>query len=116
MIELLKNPELWRLIIELLIIPLLLSGDQIGLIRMLNWLKEWLNLGGRKVLGFPLMRIVAGVAAVLAAGLVGFADQMFTGNLLDPQVFVGMVLAFFTLSQAWYEKIEDDIDLQKVSQ
>ena len=116
MIDLLKNPETWRLLVELILIPMLLSGDQIGLVRVLNFLKERFALSGRELWGFPVMRLAAGVAAVLAAGLVAFADRMFTGSALDPQMFVGIILAFLTLSQAWYKKIESVVDLQRAIQ
>lgn len=101
-----KDAEVWRLLVAAVVIPYLLAGEQFGLIRLLEWIKVQAHLKDKKILGYPVMRLVAILASILAAGAVSFAESLIPGNLATPAVFVGAVVSFITLSQAWYKKIE----------
>ena len=115
-LDLLQNSEFLRLALELVLIPLLLSGEEFGLIRWLNWFKDAANLSGKKILGFPVMKIVAAVASVAAALVVSFVDGVFTDTVPEPGVVVTMIVAFFTLSQSWYSRIASDVDLTRLEE
>lgn len=104
--EMFKSAEVWRLLVSAVVIPYLLAGEQFGLIRLLEWIKVQAHLKDKVVLGYPVMRLVAILASILAAGAVSFAESSIPGNLATPDVFVGAVVLFITLTQAWYKKIE----------
>lgn len=101
-----SEAEVYRLLVEALVIPYLLSGEQFGLIRVVEWIKLVSGWKDKTILGFPVMRIVAAVAAILAAAAVMFADSALAGSLASPQLFVATVASFLGFSQVWYKKIQ----------
>lgn len=111
-LDLLKDAELWILVLELIIVPRLLVGPDYGLIRLLNWVKENGNLSGKTVLGIPVMTILAGIGSLIAALIGLLLDGTLRNVAPTPAAVVGVALAFLALNQAWYAIIESKVALR----